>query len=118
MNKFFEMGLVDLEREILSYKFKENKYSSNKSLRKSILILTSGAYRYNNKNFRDQSLITYKKILTNPDFAEFNIIIKTKPREDINLIKEELFALRKDIVFMTILSRLQIYSGCIISLLQ
>lgn len=99
MNKFFEMGLVDLEREILSYKFKENKYSSNKSLRKSILILTSGAYRYNDKNFRDQSLITYKKILSNTDFAEFDIIIKTKPREDINLIKKELFTLRKDIIF-------------------
>ncbi len=99
INKFFEMGLVDLEREIISYRLKENIYSSDKSLKKSILILTSGAHRYNNKNFRNQSLNTYKKILTNPDFAEFDIIIKTKPREDINLIKEELFALRKDISF-------------------
>tara|TARA_B100000989_G_scaffold278203_1_gene239792 strand:- start:42146 stop:43285 length:1140 start_codon:yes stop_codon:yes gene_type:complete len=99
INNFFKMGLIDLEREIESYRCKKEINSIDKSMKRKILILTSGAHRYKYSDFKNQSLLVYKKILCNPDFSDYDFIIKIKPREDIDFLKKELFKVRKNIEF-------------------
>ena len=98
-NKFFKIGLIDLQREIDSYSLKEKIYTPNKEKKESILILTSGAHRYKYKKFRENSFNSYKNIVLNPKYKNFQMILKIKPREDLSFLKKNLLNINPNIKF-------------------
>ena len=98
INNFYKIGLLDLEREIDSYLLNKTKTYPIKITKPCVLILTSGAHRYNYHRFRYQSLLSYKNIIKSFDQDSFNFIIKIKPREDMKLIKSEMIKINKNII--------------------
>jgi len=95
--KYFNIGLVHLEREIKSYCLKNNFYKPDITKKKSILILTCGSYRYKYYKFRKDSISCYKNILENKNYKEFDFIFKTKERENIESIKKDLIMYKSKI---------------------
>ncbi len=93
-NKYMIVGLQDLFREVQSMGelFPEKKINFELSKKKIGLLLTSGSHRYKSISFRKSSIVQYIKIISflNKNRSIEKIVIKTKPGEEIALLKNQI----------------------------
>ena len=94
LNKYIVIGYQELTREVQSLANSSSLIDLNsESSKENVgLILTSGSHRYESVSFRNSSVFEYINIIRflNKNNSIKKIIIKTKPKEDIGLLKEQI----------------------------
>ncbi len=94
LNKYIVIGYQELTREVKSLGGPSlNRHLNFESAKEKVgLLLTSGSHRYDSFSFRTSSVVEYINIIRflNKNNSIKKIIIKTKPREDVGLLKEQI----------------------------